>query len=179
MTLGETELAYSETCDDILQEANGMEEAGCALRDVLLRASLDNRLTCGVYQAAMKLDMEPERVFLCIHTDLCVNDVALQLHFSLMEAFCWENQIRLLKVSDTEATRKLLEEAAAVAPDVQDTPVDLMDLPDQLPCSRTSQDYSCVLVEIPEKMDSACTTLLAHYQHLAEATPFPHITLAT
>ena len=59
-------------------------------------------------------------------------------------SFCFS----FLQVSDTEAIRKLLEETAAVAPDVQDSPVDLMDLPEQLPRSRGSQDYSCVLVEV-------------------------------
>ena len=36
---------------------------------------------------------------LCIHADNAAEDVALHIHFTLMEAFCTENYIRLFKVS--------------------------------------------------------------------------------
>lgn len=178
MTLGETELAYSDTYGVFVGDDTEME-AGCLLKDVLVRAKLDNRLTCGVYQAAKKLDMEPERVMLCIHADLCTDDVAHQLHFALMEAFCWENQIRLLKVGDMASIEKLCEGVAPLTPAAAEAPIDLTDLSEHLPRSERAQDFSCILVEVPEKMDSACNTLLTHYDHLAEDTPFPHITLAT
>ena len=42
---------------------------------------------------------EPERVMVCIHADSDADqNVALNIHFTLMEAFCRENGIRLLKV---------------------------------------------------------------------------------
>jgi len=35
---------------------------------------------------------------LCILPEDASNDVALHIHFTLIEAFCWENDIRVVKV---------------------------------------------------------------------------------
>jgi len=35
---------------------------------------------------------------LCILPEDAANDVTLHIHFTLIEAFCWENDIRVVKV---------------------------------------------------------------------------------
>ena len=35
---------------------------------------------------------------LCILPEDASSDVALHIHFTLIEAFCWENDIRVVKV---------------------------------------------------------------------------------
>ncbi|XP_072172840.1 growth arrest and DNA damage-inducible protein GADD45 alpha-like [Diadema setosum] len=180
MTLGEMEITFSEGCSECIGAETALE-AGIALRDVLIRAKTENRLTCGVYQAAKKLDVDPERVMLCIHADLCMENVPLQLHFALMEAFCWENQIKLLKVGDTEALRQLCEDVPLTSDEEAEEDAELSESQslEPSPWRHQSEDFSCILVEVPEKMDAACHTLLAHYMHLSEAETFPHVTLAT
>ncbi|XP_041475758.1 growth arrest and DNA damage-inducible protein GADD45 gamma-like [Lytechinus variegatus] len=181
MTLGETELPYHDIDGDFIGD-DAVMEAGYALREVLIRAKMENRLTCGVYQAARKLETSPERVMLCIHADLGIVDVAHQLHFALLEAFCSENQIRLFKVGDTAPLETICEGAAPLTPctpTTPDSPADFSDLAEPLPRSQRAPDFTCVLVDFPEKMDSACTTLFSLYDHLAEDMTFPQITLAT
>ncbi|XP_003728347.2 growth arrest and DNA damage-inducible protein GADD45 alpha isoform X1 [Strongylocentrotus purpuratus] len=180
MTLGETVMPvqYHNTIGDYIGDDAEME-AGYALRNVLVRAKMENRLTCGVYQAARKLEVEPERVMLCIHADLGIVDVAHQLHFALLEAFCSENQIRLLKVGDTTPLEKICEGTVPLTPTSPDSPADFSDLSEPLPRSERAPDFSCVLVDFPEKMDTACTSLFTLYDHLAEDMTFPQITLAT
>lgn len=40
----------------------------------------------------------PDSVMLCVLPEDASNDVALHIHFTLIEAFCWENDIRVVKV---------------------------------------------------------------------------------
>ena len=40
----------------------------------------------------------PDTVMLCILPEDASSDVALHIHFTLIEAFCWENDIRVVKV---------------------------------------------------------------------------------
>ncbi|XP_022102907.1 growth arrest and DNA damage-inducible protein GADD45 alpha-like isoform X2 [Acanthaster planci] len=73
-------------------------DARMALRELLLSAKVEGRITYGVYPSVRKLGSEPNKVMLCIHADNNADeDVALHIHFTLMEAFCREHHIRLLK----------------------------------------------------------------------------------
>jgi len=40
----------------------------------------------------------PDSVMLCVLPEDTSGDVALHIHFTLIEAFCWENDIRIVKV---------------------------------------------------------------------------------
>ena len=41
----------------------------------------------------------PDGIMLCILPTNVEEDVTLHIHFKLIEAFCWENDISLMKVS--------------------------------------------------------------------------------
>ena len=40
----------------------------------------------------------PDGVMLCVLPENTVDDVTLHIHFTLIEAYCWENDIRVIKV---------------------------------------------------------------------------------
>ncbi|XP_072023807.1 growth arrest and DNA damage-inducible protein GADD45 alpha-like [Amphiura filiformis] len=149
-------------------------EMGEVLREVLLRAKDDGRITCGVYRSAHKLDMDPDHVMLCIHADSSQEDVALHIHFTLMEAFCTENYIRLFKVDGHEQLAKLLgdmKHKSNMATADDNSPVE------EAPRIST-EDCVCLLVEYPKEMDATTTALLEFYQSHIQMGPFPHIKLA-
>ncbi|NXP04761.1 GA45G protein, partial [Thinocorus orbignyianus] len=64
-----------------------MQGAGKALRELLVSAQRRGCLTAGVYESA-KLMNEDE------------GDIALQIHFTLLQAFCCENDIDIVRVND-------------------------------------------------------------------------------
>uniref|UniRef100_A0A8C5QHZ8 Growth arrest and DNA damage-inducible protein GADD45 alpha n=1 Tax=Leptobrachium leishanense TaxID=445787 RepID=A0A8C5QHZ8_9ANUR len=87
-----------------------MDAVGNALKDVLRRAKRQRTITIGVYEAAKLLNVDPDNVVLCLlaadETD--DQDVALQIHFTLIQAFCCENDISILRVSNTSRLAEIL-----------------------------------------------------------------------
>jgi len=45
---------------------------------------------------------------LCILPENSANDITLHIHFTLIEAFCWENDIRIIKVNTAYSITILL-----------------------------------------------------------------------
>lgn len=56
------------------------------------------------------LSRDPDNVVLCILAtdDEDVKDVALQIHFTLIQAFCCENDINILRVNNTQRLAEIL-----------------------------------------------------------------------
>ncbi|NWU07677.1 GA45G protein, partial [Cephalopterus ornatus] len=72
-----------------------MQGAGTALHELLVSAQRRGCLTAGVYESAklmnvrrLATDQEDE------------GDIALQIHFTLIQAFCCENDIDIVRVND-------------------------------------------------------------------------------
>ncbi|KAK1795807.1 hypothetical protein P4O66_009829 [Electrophorus voltai] len=112
-----------------------MECVAKALEEVLTAAVPQGCITVGVYEAAKALNVDPDNVVLCLLAtdEEDVQDVALQIHFTLIQAFCCENDINILRVNNM---RRLAELVGNVKPGGE--PVDL----------------HCVLVTKPQS--SAC-----------------------
>lgn len=55
-------------------------------------------------------DRDPDNVVMCILAtdDEDVKDVALQIHFTLIQAFCCENDINILRVNNTRRLAEIL-----------------------------------------------------------------------
>ncbi|CAH2310989.1 growth arrest and DNA damage-inducible GADD45 alpha [Pelobates cultripes] len=87
-----------------------MDTVGNALQEVLNKAKLQRTITIGVYEAAKLLNVDPDNVVLCLlaadETD--DQDVALQIHFTLIQAFCCENDINILRVSNVSRLAEIL-----------------------------------------------------------------------
>ncbi|XP_055058594.1 growth arrest and DNA-damage-inducible, alpha, a [Paramisgurnus dabryanus] len=88
-----------------------MDSVSKALEEVLRYALPQGGITVGVYEAAKSLNVDPDNVVLCIlatDDDNEVKDVALQIHFTLIQAFCCENDINILRVNNTRRLAHIL-----------------------------------------------------------------------
>lgn len=75
-----------------------MTEIAKSLRDTILAAKSQGRVKYGVLQAAKAMET-PENVMLCILTVDDIEDLTAHMYRTLIEAFCCENEIRVIKVS--------------------------------------------------------------------------------
>lgn len=160
-------------------------EAGELLKAVILQAKVEKRITCGVYQVASKLNMNPKAVMLCLHADDCVADDVLRMHFALMKAYCWENTIPLMKVSSHDALYELLKDMQIPPDFVEEEEEDRCD-EDGNNCpilgesvAVTSEDTVCILIEVPKHKSELEDNLLLHHHNMAQSTPSPMARLAT
>ncbi|XP_034051362.1 growth arrest and DNA damage-inducible protein GADD45 beta-like [Thalassophryne amazonica] len=98
-----------ETFDSSVFE-NRMQSVGLALEELLLIAQKQQSLTVGIYESAKVLDVDPDSVVLCVLAadDEDEDDAALQIHFTLLQAFCWDNGITILRVWGIQRLQQLL-----------------------------------------------------------------------
>ncbi|KAL4630078.1 growth arrest and DNA damage-inducible protein GADD45 gamma-like [Arapaima gigas] len=80
-----------------------MKCVGNALEELLVSAKKQDCLTVGVYESAKVMNVDPDNVVFCIlATDEYECDIALQIHFTLIQAFCFDNDINVVRVSDVQ-----------------------------------------------------------------------------
>ncbi|KAJ1202537.1 hypothetical protein NDU88_006335 [Pleurodeles waltl] len=78
-----------------------MEVVGSALEEVLSKAVVQRNNTVGVFAAAKVLNVDPDNMLCLLAADEeDDHDVALQIHFPLIQAFCCENDINILRVGN-------------------------------------------------------------------------------
>ncbi|XP_068608716.1 growth arrest and DNA damage-inducible protein GADD45 gamma [Brachionichthys hirsutus] len=80
------------------------------LREALLCARTEARLTAGVHESAKIMTDDPDSVSFCV---LAMDedfgcDIALQIHFTLIQSFCFDNGISIVRVSDMQRLSELL-----------------------------------------------------------------------
>ncbi|KAM9786726.1 growth arrest and DNA damage-inducible protein GADD45 beta-like [Syngnathus typhle] len=91
---------------------NRMQSIGVALEELLVAAQKQECLTVGIYESAQLLNADPDSVVLCVlAADGDEADVALQIHFTLLQAFCRDSAITILRVSGLPRLRQLLANA--------------------------------------------------------------------
>ncbi|KAK3745584.1 hypothetical protein QZH41_016230, partial [Actinostola sp. cb2023] len=76
-----------------------------ALHDAMQTAKERGELVGGVHSAAEQLDEDANDIALCILVDTKRADPGIQIHCRLIEAFCWEFPIPVIKVN---SSRKLM-----------------------------------------------------------------------
>lgn len=117
-------------------------EIGAVVRSVLEHAKHQGRITCGLHSAVKLLEIDPTSVMLVVLPESSFDDATLHIHHTLIEAFCWENDIRLLKVDEAEKLGSILEDWMMY--DRQT----LMDHSSK--CESDEEDgFHCVLVQYP------------------------------
>ncbi|XP_075877093.1 growth arrest and DNA-damage-inducible, alpha, a [Nelusetta ayraudi] len=101
-------MTFEELNGDYSQDR--MDSVAKALEEVLSSALTQGCITVGVYEAAKSLNVDPDNVVMCILAtdDEDVKDVALQIHFTLIQAFCCENDINILRVNNTRRLAEIL-----------------------------------------------------------------------
>ncbi|KAL4601478.1 growth arrest and DNA damage-inducible protein GADD45 beta [Arapaima gigas] len=88
------------------------EKLGEAVEKLLVAAQRQGCLTLGVYEAAELMNLDPDCAVLCLLAtdEEDEDDIALQIHFTLLQAFCWDNYIHLLRVSGLGRLAQVLGE---------------------------------------------------------------------
>ncbi|KAM7012347.1 growth arrest and DNA damage-inducible protein GADD45 beta-like [Tautogolabrus adspersus] len=89
-----------------------METVSQALEELLVAAQKQDCLTVGVYESAKLMNVDPDSVVLCVLAtdEEDEDDIALQIHFTLLQAFCCDNDINILRVSGVGRLAHVLEE---------------------------------------------------------------------
>ncbi|XP_013406064.1 growth arrest and DNA damage-inducible protein GADD45 alpha-like [Lingula anatina] len=134
----------------------------------LQEAKETNRVTCGVYQAARRLEESSDHVMLCVLAADTLDNLELCIHFTLLEAYCWENDIQVIKVDSATKLGKLL-------------------LGDSLPAndndfaagrSNNAQSLDCALVEFSKENNSPADEEVLTFSKASEGVlPRPVIDL--
>ncbi|XP_028853387.1 growth arrest and DNA-damage-inducible, gamma a [Denticeps clupeoides] len=84
------------------ESGDRMHAMGAALEELLVSAKKQDNLTVGVYESAKVMNVDPDSVAFCVlATDEEYEyDIALQIHFTLIQAFCFDNDINIVRVND-------------------------------------------------------------------------------
>ncbi|TWW66780.1 growth arrest and DNA damage-inducible protein GADD45 gamma-like isoform X2 [Takifugu flavidus] len=87
-----------------------MKPPGQCLQEALLCAQSETRLTAGVYESAKLMTEDPDSVSFCV---LAMDeefecDIALQIHFTLIQSFCFDNDISIVRVSDMQRLAEIV-----------------------------------------------------------------------
>ncbi|XP_016361566.1 growth arrest and DNA damage-inducible protein GADD45 gamma-like [Sinocyclocheilus anshuiensis] len=87
---------------------------GKALEEVLFSAKANDCLTIGVYESAKVMNVDPDSVSFCV---LAMDeefecDIALQIHFTLIQAFCFDNDISIVRVNDMQRLSEIVGDNA-------------------------------------------------------------------
>ncbi|CAH1774861.1 unnamed protein product [Owenia fusiformis] len=137
-------------------------DIGASLKETLKSAHETGRTTCGVYECAQVLETNPDNIMMCLlPSSSDDDDVTMHIHFTLIEAFCWENDIRLMRVDSAEKLSKILGKTKN----------------DNERPTRT-EDFNCVLVEYPTSETSEFEEDMAeYYKKTCHMNPSPIIAL--
>uniref|UniRef100_A0A8W8M0N0 Ribosomal protein eL8/eL30/eS12/Gadd45 domain-containing protein n=1 Tax=Magallana gigas TaxID=29159 RepID=A0A8W8M0N0_MAGGI len=114
-------------------------QIGQALKDSLLQAVSEDRVVRGVMSCAKLLEVSPECVMVCIlPASVPSHDVTFHIQQTLVEAFCVEHAIPILKIGD-------LEKLAVIFAGRKDVANSLENNQDE-----GEGDLTCLLVQVPE-----------------------------
>lgn len=139
--------ASSPTCSTLtLSPTNST-----ALCSMLVTARREGRLVCGVYMCGKALDHDLDDVMLCVLLETSPDDVTNHMHAILIEAFCVENDVRVVKV-DCAAKLRLLLRSADSSDVSHATPP-----PATADHSDSSSDLRCLLVMVSKPVEMQTT----------------------
>lgn len=83
-------------------------EAGLAAKHALLLAKIENRLIMGLSDAISNFAKTPEDFLFCFMAPPKPGDSATHMHEVLLQAFCFEHDIYIIKVDSAEKLSRLL-----------------------------------------------------------------------
>ncbi|KAJ8380814.1 hypothetical protein SKAU_G00015920 [Synaphobranchus kaupii] len=91
-----------------------MQSPGKSLTEALVSAHTEDRLTIGVYESAKIMNEDPDSVSFCVLAtdEEYERDIALQIHFTLIQAFCFDNDISIVRVNDMQRFVEILGDKA-------------------------------------------------------------------
>ncbi|XP_012678666.1 growth arrest and DNA damage-inducible protein GADD45 beta [Clupea harengus] len=121
-----------------------METVSQALEELLVAAQRQDCLTVGVYESAKLMNVDPDCVVLCVLAtdEEDEDDIALQIHFTLIQAFCCDNDINILRVSGISRLAQVLCEPSTADNNANEP-----------------KDLHCILVTNPQCQPLKCQAL--------------------
>ncbi|KAK7502220.1 hypothetical protein BaRGS_00006584 [Batillaria attramentaria] len=133
-------------CDFTMQPLDEHEHGslGLALREAVWQALEQGRLRCGVTESVQLLEIDPFNVMMCVMPAAGPDDVSAIIQRTLIEAFCHEYQIRLIKVDSATKLRTVLQGRTTPSGKLPPTPRAV-----------TPGDVSCVLVQYPKSGEAS------------------------
>ncbi|XP_059847257.1 growth arrest and DNA damage-inducible protein GADD45 beta-like [Hemitrygon akajei] len=105
-------------CNMTLEDTTGtdntnkkMQTIDQALEELLVASQRQGCLTVGVYESAKLMNVDPDSVVLCLLAadEDEESDIALQIHFTLIQAFCCENDINIVRLRGVKRLEEILE----------------------------------------------------------------------
>jgi hypothetical protein len=82
-----------------MSDATDLKIVEKAVRSALLRAQAEKRITLGLHEAVKNLQASPDEGLFCFLAPPRSGDLATQMNEVLLQAFCLENDIYVIKVS--------------------------------------------------------------------------------
>lgn len=86
----------------------GYNTIGRTVRSALMKAQTESRLVIGLGSAIKVLSKAPEGSLFCIMAEPQAGDSATHMHEVLLEAFCYENDIYVIKVDSADKLSRIL-----------------------------------------------------------------------
>ncbi|KAL7854010.1 hypothetical protein AOLI_G00208540 [Acnodon oligacanthus] len=146
-----------------------MASEGSCLVEAMTCARDEGRLTAGVYECAKIMNDDPDSVAFCV---LAMDeefecDIALQIHFTLIQAFCFDNDISIVRVSDAQRLAELLGDAAAQLEDAHCVLITV-----RRACSLAGgRAEAALLTEQPELQTESSSFSLSSFAHVCVCSP--------
>ncbi|ESO88301.1 hypothetical protein LOTGIDRAFT_165742 [Lottia gigantea] len=135
-------------------------DIGELLKECIYQSVEEKRITCGVFDCAKLLKSNPENVMICVLPEAESENISIHIQHTLIEAFCWENDIRILKVKNQQSVGNILcgekeknvtDENSAMKPDI-----------------------SCLMIEYSgAKMSSEDQGVIWYHESIIMNTDFP------
>lgn len=124
-----------------------------ALCSMLVTARREGRLVCGVYMCGKALNHDLDDVMLCVLPETSPDDVTNHMHSILIEAFCVENDVRVVKIDCAAKLRLLFRSADACDVSHATPPPAAADQSE----SESFSDVHCLLVMVSEPVEMETT----------------------
>jgi len=91
------------------ESVSGTSAIGDTVSCALLRAQQENRLVIGLSAVAKDLSNSNEDAIFLLLSPPEIGDSATHLHSKLLEAFCYENDIYIIKVDSSKKLSRILK----------------------------------------------------------------------
>uniref|UniRef100_A0A1B6H815 Ribosomal protein eL8/eL30/eS12/Gadd45 domain-containing protein n=1 Tax=Homalodisca liturata TaxID=320908 RepID=A0A1B6H815_9HEMI len=92
--------------EPIMLNNKEMKRVGRAVTSLLTVAAEENRITCGLRPAIQMLEMDPSQILFCVMPQ--TRDSAKHIQSVLLQAFCYEHNIAIIKVDSMERLREIV-----------------------------------------------------------------------
>lgn len=104
----ETPLSSPSSSPTIKSSNMDYNAIGRTVRSALMKAQTESRLIVGLGSAIKVLSKAPEGSLFCIMAEPQAGDSATHMHEVLLEAFCYENDIYVIKVDSADKLSRIL-----------------------------------------------------------------------